>query len=145
MARTYAKLIANLITGPIIVGGWSFGGVAAYEVARHLELLGRITQGILLINAPNPVRHVPLSDSIINTVLHLQVVALNSAQYGQGFPGPNCFKKITMTYQGKKTTATIVDKCPGCPVGGLDLSVGLFTFFAPESQGVIFGEWNFAA
>ncbi|KAH0582321.1 hypothetical protein H2248_010264 [Termitomyces sp. 'cryptogamus'] len=72
MARTYAKLIANLITGPIIVGGWSFGGVAAYEVARHLELLGRITQGILLINAPNPVRHVPLSDSIINTVLHLQ-------------------------------------------------------------------------
>ncbi|KAG5350207.1 hypothetical protein C0989_012199 [Termitomyces sp. Mn162] len=73
------------------------------------------------------------------------VVALNSAQYGQGFPGPNCFKKITMTYQGKTATATIVDKCPGCPVGGLDLSVGLFTFFAPESQGVIFGEWNFAA
>ncbi|KAG5350621.1 hypothetical protein E4T56_gene3384 [Termitomyces sp. T112] len=73
------------------------------------------------------------------------VVALNSAQYGQGFPGPNCFKKITMTYKGKTATAVIVDKCPGCPVGGLDLSVGLFEFFAPESEGVIFGEWNFSA
>ncbi|KAG6880134.1 hypothetical protein C0992_005218 [Termitomyces sp. T32_za158] len=48
-----------------------------------------------------------------------------------------------MTYNGKTTTATIVDECPGCPSGGLDLSVGLFEFFAPLSDGVIFGEWDF--
>ncbi|KNZ72615.1 Conidial yellow pigment biosynthesis polyketide synthase [Termitomyces sp. J132] len=83
MARTYAKLIANLIIGPIIVGGWSFGGVAAYEVARQLELLGRTTQGILLIDAPNPVGHVPLSDSIINTVLHLQRRSIISSEIGR--------------------------------------------------------------
>ncbi|KAG6872570.1 hypothetical protein C0995_008721 [Termitomyces sp. Mi166 len=71
MARTYAKLIADLSTGPVIVGGWSFGGVAAYEVARHLELLGRTTQGILLIDAPNPIGHVSLSDSVIDAVLKL--------------------------------------------------------------------------
>lgn len=48
-----------------------------------------------------------------------------------------------MTYNGQTTTATITDECPGCPYGGLDLSRGLFTFFAPESAGVIYGTWDF--
>ncbi|KAG6834553.1 hypothetical protein H0H93_008970 [Arthromyces matolae] len=71
MARTYAKYIADLTVGPVLLGGWSFGGVAAYEVARHLELLGRTTQGILLIDAPNPIGHVPLSEALIDSVLKL--------------------------------------------------------------------------
>ncbi|KAK7466950.1 hypothetical protein VKT23_004014 [Stygiomarasmius scandens] len=71
------------------------------------------------------------------------IVALNSAQYGGGYPGPNCFKSITMQYNGKTTQATIMDECPGCPYGGLDLSRGLFTFFAPESEGVLTGTWWF--
>ncbi|KAG6919982.1 hypothetical protein DXG01_013331 [Tephrocybe rancida] len=71
------------------------------------------------------------------------IVALNSAQYGGGYPGPNCFKTITMTYNGKTTTATIKDECPGCPYGGLDLSRGLFQFFASEDKGVLYGEWHF--
>ncbi|TFK42953.1 RlpA-like double-psi beta-barrel-protein domain-containing protein-containing protein [Crucibulum laeve] len=70
-------------------------------------------------------------------------VALNSAQFGGGYPGPNCFKSITMTFNGKTTTATIMDECPGCPYGGLDLTRGLFDFFAPESEGIIYGEWSF--
>ncbi|KAG5728346.1 Allergen Asp f 7 [Termitomyces sp. T112] len=71
------------------------------------------------------------------------IVALNSAQFGGGYPGPHCFETITMTYNGKTATATIMDECPGCPFGGLDLSTGLFTFFAPESVGVLYGEWSF--
>jgi len=71
------------------------------------------------------------------------IVALNSAQYGGGYPGPECFKQIGMSYNGKYTVATIMDECPGCPYGGLDLSRGLFDFFAPESDGVIYGTWNF--
>ncbi|TFK41691.1 RlpA-like double-psi beta-barrel-protein domain-containing protein-containing protein [Crucibulum laeve] len=70
-------------------------------------------------------------------------VALNTPQYGSGYPGPNCFKTITMKYNGKTTTATIMDQCPGCPYGGLDLSPGLFEFFAPHSAGIIYGEWYF--
>src|ERR1700675_1798098 len=31
-------------------------------------------------------------------------------QFGGGFPGPNCFKTITMTYNGKSTQATIMDE-----------------------------------
>ncbi|KAF9013837.1 hypothetical protein BDZ89DRAFT_1076776 [Hymenopellis radicata] len=64
-------------------------------------------------------------------------------QYGDGYPGPNCFKTITMTYNGKTTQATIVDQCPGCPDMGLDLSRGLFNFFASEDTGIIYGSWYF--
>ncbi|RDB24073.1 Allergen Asp f 7 [Hypsizygus marmoreus] len=71
------------------------------------------------------------------------IVALNTPQYGGGYPGPNCFKTITMTYNGKTTQAKIMDQCPGCPFGGLDLSRGLFKFFAAESVGIIYGEWHF--
>jgi len=71
------------------------------------------------------------------------IVALNTPQYGDGYPGPNCFKKIEISFGGKSTTATVTDQCPGCPWGGLDLSRGLFRFFAPESTGIIYGEWHF--
>ncbi|KAF5386808.1 hypothetical protein D9615_001859 [Tricholomella constricta] len=64
------------------------------------------------------------------------IVALNTPQYGGGYPGPNCFKTITMTYNGKTA-------CPGCPYGGLDLSRSLFRFFAAESVGIIHGTWSF--
>jgi len=71
------------------------------------------------------------------------IVALNSAQYGSGYPGPQCFKTITITANGKTTQATIMDECPGCPYGGLDMSRGLFDFFASESVGVLSGSWSF--
>ncbi|EPQ58739.1 hypothetical protein GLOTRDRAFT_35963 [Gloeophyllum trabeum ATCC 11539] len=69
------------------------------------------------------------------------IVALNSPMYGDGYPGPNCFKSITITANGKTTQATIMDECPGCPYGGLDFSEGLFKFFADESVGVLYGSW----
>ncbi|KAJ8077831.1 hypothetical protein PM082_002271 [Marasmius tenuissimus] len=71
------------------------------------------------------------------------IVALNSAQYGGGYPGPNCNKSITISYDGKTHDATIVDECPTCDHGDLDLSQGLFEFFAPTSTGVLQGEWWF--
>ncbi|KAF9476345.1 hypothetical protein BDN70DRAFT_882602 [Pholiota conissans] len=71
------------------------------------------------------------------------IVALNSNEFGSGYPGPHCFKQIQMTYNGKTAVATIMDECPGCPTGGLDLSRGLFTHFDSEDKGVIYGEWSF--
>lgn len=70
------------------------------------------------------------------------IVALNSAQYAGG---AHCFEMITIQYQGKTCQAQIVDECPGCPVGGLDFSAGLFDFFAPESAGVLYGSWTFGS
>ncbi|KAG8215760.1 RlpA-like double-psi beta-barrel-protein domain-containing protein-containing protein [Butyriboletus roseoflavus] len=71
------------------------------------------------------------------------IVALNVEQFGTGYPGQYCFKPITISYNGKTVQATITDKCMGCPWGGLDFSRGLFDDFAPEAQGVLYGEWWF--
>ncbi|KAF6764731.1 hypothetical protein DFP72DRAFT_869058 [Ephemerocybe angulata] len=71
-------------------------------------------------------------------------VALNTEQYGSGYPGPNCFKTITLSYGGKTATGVkILDQCPGCPWGGLDLTPGLFAYFASHDRGIIYGEWSF--
>ncbi|KAI8998806.1 RlpA-like double-psi beta-barrel-protein domain-containing protein-containing protein [Trametes punicea] len=72
------------------------------------------------------------------------IVALNSASYGQGYPGPNCFRPIEITYNGKTAQAIVMDECPGCPgPGGLDLSEGLFQYFAPLSEGVLYASWRY--
>jgi len=68
------------------------------------------------------------------------VVALNSAQYGNG---ADCFKTITILCNGKTAQAKIVDECPGCGFGDLDLTTALFQHFAPEIEGVIYGTWTF--
>jgi len=71
------------------------------------------------------------------------IVALNQQTFGDSYPSPYCWKKIRMTYNGKTTEATITDSCPGCPYDGLDLSPGLFSFFASQDLGVIYGDWEF--
>ena len=30
--------------------------------------------------------------------------------YGKGYPGPNCFRPIAITYKGKTLKATIMDE-----------------------------------
>lgn len=35
-----------------------------------------------------------------------------------------------------------MDACPGCPYGGLDMSPGLFKYFASESVGVFYMNWS---
>ncbi|KAI5123306.1 hypothetical protein M0805_009327 [Coniferiporia weirii] len=70
------------------------------------------------------------------------IVAVNAEQWDHG---SHCFETITMSYGGKKTDATIVDLCPSCPYGALDLSEGLFEYFAPPVIGIIYGSWDFGA
>ncbi|KAF8797479.1 putative polyketide synthase [Phlegmacium glaucopus] len=69
MASEYAALVRKTSSGPVIIGGWSFGGVVAFEAARQLLAEGREVQGVLLIDSPCPVNHVPLSESLIETVV----------------------------------------------------------------------------
>lgn len=68
------------------------------------------------------------------------IVAMNSAQFAGG---AHCFQTITITVNGKSTSAQVTDECPGCPFAGLDFSRGLFDFFASESAGVLQGSWTF--
>lgn len=56
------------------------------------------------------------------------VVALNTAQYGSTSQVSSvCGKTITINYNGKKEQATIVDSCPTCGYGDIDLSKSLFS------------------
>lgn len=64
------------------------------------------------------------------------IVALNAPQYGSGYPGPECFKQVQISANGKTATATIMDLCPGCGYGDLDMSPALFNHFADPSVGV---------
>ncbi|KAJ7160342.1 putative polyketide synthase [Mycena filopes] len=75
MAAAYVEYILSTTSGPLLLGGWSFGGVAAYEIALQLTSRGVQVKGILIIDSPSPSNHVPLSDSLIDTVLDLDVRA----------------------------------------------------------------------
>lgn len=70
MARAYANLIEkeNLGAGPLLLGGWSFGGVVAFEAARVLQEDGHAVVGVVLIDSPPPLNHKPLSAAIIDAV-----------------------------------------------------------------------------
>ncbi|GAA5848680.1 hypothetical protein JCM8547_004594 [Rhodosporidiobolus lusitaniae] len=71
------------------------------------------------------------------------IVALNADQYGDlGAVSKWCFQTITISYGGKSTQAKVMDACPGCPYGGLDMSPGLFKYFASESVGVFYMTWE---
>lgn len=51
------------------------------------------------------------------------MVALNQDQYGDlGAVSSFCFQWIEVSYNGKSHSAQILDACPGCPYGGLDMS-----------------------
>lgn len=69
MAQAYAKLIKATNSGPLILGGWSFGGVVAFEAARVLQAEGHAVAGVVLIDSPPPFNHKPLSTAIINDVV----------------------------------------------------------------------------
>jgi pimeloyl-ACP methyl ester carboxylesterase len=68
MAQSYAQLIARTTSGPYILGGWSFGGVVAFEAARVLMAGGYAVAGVVLIDSPPPIDHKPLSANIIDAV-----------------------------------------------------------------------------
>ncbi|PYH89202.1 polyketide synthase [Aspergillus ellipticus CBS 707.79] len=42
-------------TGPYYLGGWSAGGICAYEAARQLATAGEKTERLILIDSPNPI------------------------------------------------------------------------------------------
>ncbi|KAG6815872.1 hypothetical protein H0H87_010615 [Tephrocybe sp. NHM501043] len=91
-------------------------------------------KAVLYLSAP-----VLVIDEVLKFVT---IVAMNQMQYGNG---EHCFETITITYKGKSTPATVVDKCMECPYGALDFSRGLFDFFASEGEGYIYGSWVFGS
>ncbi|KAF4617207.1 hypothetical protein D9613_006324 [Agrocybe pediades] len=69
MAESYTNLIMNEMEGPVILGGWSFGGVVAFEVAMQLLSRSFAVQGVILLDSPSPFDHVPLPSALVERVL----------------------------------------------------------------------------
>ena len=58
-------------------------------------------------------------------------VAINGAQYS----ADECGHCIAVQYQEKCVEAVRVDLCPGCPFGGIDVSLGIFaTLVGSEAE-----------
>ncbi|KAM5543727.1 hypothetical protein V8D89_002344 [Ganoderma adspersum] len=77
LAKGYLHLLtAELLGGEYglgyecILGGWSFGGVVAYELARHLLSQGFQVKGLILIDAPAPQCGGLLPDALIGQFIH---------------------------------------------------------------------------
>ncbi|CAL1698873.1 unnamed protein product [Somion occarium] len=69
------------------------------------------------------------------------IVALSPSEYAGG---AHCFQRIFVTYQGRSVDATVVDLCPGCGPGSIDLSPAAFSQLASLDVGRIHGvNWNF--
>jgi acyl carrier protein len=96
MAAEYASYVLKVNSDSVLIGGklypsifsiyswpirclpgWSFGGVVAFEVARQLLKEG-IDARVVLIDSPSPVNHVPLPDSLLDSVINLDTHSSSS-------------------------------------------------------------------
>ncbi|TBU27328.1 ketoacyl-synt-domain-containing protein [Dichomitus squalens] len=55
--------------GECLMGGWSFGGVVAFELAQSLLRMGINVKGLILIDAPAPQTSSPFPDALIDSVV----------------------------------------------------------------------------
>ena len=75
MASHYADVVLDTIREthgdiPILLGGYSFGGIVAFEIARLLlNSNSPGVAGLILIDAPPPLSHQPLSRKIIDAAM----------------------------------------------------------------------------
>ncbi|KAI9014596.1 RlpA-like double-psi beta-barrel-protein domain-containing protein-containing protein [Phycomyces nitens] len=67
------------------------------------------------------------------------IAALSSSLMSQG---DYCGKEITVEYGGKSVDVTIVDSCPGCNEGDMDLSPAAFSQLASFDKGRIPIKWS---
>lgn len=74
MAEHYATIVLTSLPNPpscgIILGGYSFGGVVAFEMARLLfERSDCPVRGVVLIDSPPPLNHIPLARGTIQAAM----------------------------------------------------------------------------
>ncbi|KAI1405201.1 RlpA-like double-psi beta-barrel-protein domain-containing protein-containing protein [Hypoxylon fuscum] len=71
-----------------------------------------------------------------------KVVALAPAQFTEA---GICGKNITISLNGKTTTAMVVDKCMGCSDDSIDVSPTVFTELTSLDTGRVKISWTFSA
>ncbi|KAJ3316806.1 hypothetical protein HDV06_002819 [Boothiomyces sp. JEL0866] len=76
----------------------------------------------------------------LDCVNHNYFVSVNTAMYQPSM----CGLCVQITYNGKTTVGPVVDRCPGCPGQGLDISPPMFTELAGSLDvGRFDADWQF--
>ena len=66
MAQRYVAEIRKVQTqGPYVMGGWSSGGMIAFEMARQLEASGQVVSRIMMFDSPAPTQNEPVNDATL--------------------------------------------------------------------------------
>ncbi|KAL8276154.1 hypothetical protein RQP46_011448 [Phenoliferia psychrophenolica] len=130
-------LVASVVSTPLPIA--ALPSFAAAQNATVLEARGSSYSGRGTYYNQGGVRG---SCGTISTDKSL-VIALSQTQSAGG---SHCGKmvKITNTANGKSVTAKVMDECPGCGWGSLDLSVAAFNKIGKQSTGVLPIKWTFA-
>jgi amino acid adenylation domain-containing protein len=90
MARDYLAAIRRVQpAGPYRLGGWSMGGVVAYEMARQLEAAGEETEKLVLIDSQVPWLHDPKRTLPRDEILLVQSFAQDLGLAGGRMPAPD--------------------------------------------------------
>ncbi|KAI8956441.1 RlpA-like double-psi beta-barrel-protein domain-containing protein-containing protein [Daldinia sp. FL1419] len=66
------------------------------------------------------------------------VVAMSPSQDG------NCGRTVSISYNGKTASATVVDKCPGCAGDSIDVSPSVFEQLESLDAGRVQVTWEYA-
>ncbi|TFY63793.1 hypothetical protein EVJ58_g3045 [Rhodofomes roseus] len=108
IAEYYASLISAALDAdrPCILGGWSFGGVVAFEVARLLIESGHRVEGLLLIDSPHPQISCALPEAVIDAVVNAKVANPRHAE----------LMRLQMRFASKALTLYDPARSPACHV-----------------------------
>ncbi|ORZ41104.1 RlpA-like double-psi beta-barrel-protein domain-containing protein-containing protein [Catenaria anguillulae PL171] len=144
-AATAAILLVAACSSPAADAAPRANFKGAASVAQFSHLAGSGSDSPLLVKRGNRATHYDVglgACGSTNSNAEL-VVALNAPQFGN-VPGssPWCGKCIAVTNGKTTAVARVVDKCPGCPDRGLDMSPSLFQHFAELGAGVIDVTWQ---
>lgn len=87
-----------------------------------------------------------LNDDMMIVALEANMMGVSTYNSNGEATNQYCGKKIIIDYNGKKTPATIADKCPGCPPNGIDLTRALWAeVVGPNDPGSKLPvKWSFA-
>jgi amino acid adenylation domain-containing protein len=68
MAASYVEAVRTVQAhGPYVIGGWSSGGVIAFEMARQLEHAGEVVERVVMLDTPAPLQQdVPSDRSLLH-------------------------------------------------------------------------------
>ena len=107
IAAEYARdLEAGLPDGPLALGGWSSGGLIAFELGRQLQRLGRRVLGLVLLDAPAPWPHPPVPDATLQQWFRrdarLDPASTLSAELLDPFRTYEAILRATRRYQPEK-------------------------------------------